>query len=115
MKDRNLYSPLWQKYQQIIAIQMKNALNGPKEVKIFKHEFEALGKRPLSDYVFNLEIDGSKVSNNINGSAIARDLYDSIKLNSNAFALISSHNYKFSMGKELVLNISTLPAEPVEV
>ena len=109
MKDKSFYYSLWLKYQQVLAMQMKNAVNGPKEIKMLKNEFAALGKRPLSDYMFELHIDNGQVANNINGKAIARDLLDVLGQNTNSLTLLSNHHYVFSMGKDLVLKISVLP------
>ena len=109
MKDKSFYYSLWLKYQQVLALQMKNAVNGPKEIKMFKYEFAALGKRPLADYMFDLHIDNGQVANNINGKAIARDLLDVLAQNPDSLALLANHHYLFSMGKDLVLKISVQP------
>ena len=113
MKDQNFYVTLWQKYQQILAMQMKNAASGTKEIQLFKNEFTALGKRPLSDYVFELETENGQVINNINGKAIARDLLGVLNETSNSRSLLAKEHYSFSMGKDLVLKITLLPPSTV--
>lgn len=110
MKDQSLYLPMWQKYQQILAMQMKNAASGPKDIQMFKNEFLALGKRPLADYLFELEIKNWQVVNNINGKAIARDLLDVLNQNTASRSLLSNQHYLFSMSKDLNLKVTLLPS-----
>jgi hypothetical protein len=106
MKEKNLYYPVWQKYLPVITIQMKNAVNGIKEIKMSKSEFEFLGNRKVSDYLINLEINKSKIANNITGSAVARDLFEILSENKICKDLLSERYYKFSMGKDFILRIS---------
>jgi hypothetical protein len=106
MKEKNLYYPLWQRYLPVIVIQVKNAINGAKQIKMSKAEFEVYGNRLASAYSINLEIENGKVVNNISGSAVARDLYDILKMDNTCKTLFTEHNYKFSMGKDFILNIS---------
>jgi hypothetical protein len=109
MTDKNLYYQLWQKYLPVIALQMKNAIKGgAKEIKMSKIEFEKYGNRKASDYVFNLEIKDSKLFNNIGGTAVARDLFDMLLTNNSVKELFIANNYKISLGKEFILNISIL-------
>lgn len=106
MMEMNLYYPLWLRYLPVIRLQMKNAVNGSKEIKMPKREFEVYGKRKVSDYILNLEISNGKVSNNIKGSAVARDLFDVLNSDDSCRALLADKNYKFDLGKEFILRIS---------
>jgi hypothetical protein len=104
----NLYYPLWKKYLPVISVQMRNALNAEKEIKMHKSEFEVYGNRVISDYFINLEIKNGKVVNNINGTAVARDLFDILSSDPNCKKLLANNYYKFSLGKEFVLRISKI-------
>ena len=106
MKEKNLYYSLWQKYLPVIALQMKNAVKGIKEIKMSRSEFEVYGNRVISDYVINLEINDGKVVNNIEGSAVARDLFDILCTDNACKKMLDHRYYKFSMGKSFILKIS---------
>jgi hypothetical protein len=106
MTDKNLYYPLWTKYLPVITVQMKNAVKGMKEVRMTKPEFDLHGNKKIADYIFDLEINNGKVSNNIRGKTVARDLYDTIQQNPSSKVLLENRHYKFSLGKDLVLKIS---------
>ena len=102
----NLYNQLWKNHLQVIALQMKNAVNGTKEIPMSKPEFEVYGNRKSSDYFINLEIDNGKVINNISGTAVARDLFACLKEDAVCNSLFANRYYKFSLGKEFILRIS---------
>ena len=61
MTYNNIYYSLWEKFLPVIAIQMKNAKNGGKELKLFKSEFAALGKKPVSELLFDIDIVNGKL------------------------------------------------------
>jgi hypothetical protein len=104
--ETNLYYALWQRYLPVIRLQMKNASSGLKEIKMSKREFDVYGKRKISDYVLNLEINNGKISNSIKGSAVARDLFDVLNSDDSCRVLLAEKNYKFNLGKEFILQIS---------
>jgi hypothetical protein len=106
MMENNLYFSIWNRYLPVIRLQMKNAVNGLKEIKMSKAEFELYGKRKVSDYLIDLEINNGKVANNIKGITIARDLFDVISSDDSCKVLLSKNNYKLNMGKEFILRIS---------
>jgi hypothetical protein len=111
MSDQNIYFPLWKKYLPIIAMQMKNAVNGNKEIKFYRNEFEGLGNRKIADYKFNLEIKNGKAVNDIRGIAVARGLFEILQQDESCKKLFQDRNYKLSMGKEFILRISILKTE----
>ncbi len=79
MADKNLFYPLWQKYLPVITLQLKNAVNGVKEIKIPKSEFDLFGSKKVADYIFNLEVKNGKVLNSIGSKGVVRDLVDIIQ------------------------------------
>lgn len=108
MKDSNLYFPLWRKYLPVIVMKLKNSTTGLQSIQLYKSEFETLGNRPVSDYTFNLEIRNGRVTSDISGTAVARDLYEILISNPDSKKIIASGHFKFGIGKNYVLNISSL-------
>lgn len=108
MRDSNIYYPLWRKYLPVIEIQIRNAKNGLKKIQLSKIEFESFGKRDDSDYTFNLEIKNGKVINDISGTAVARDLFDILKSNSNIKMEFTDKHYKINLGIDYNLKIQSI-------
>lgn len=108
MNDSNIYIPLWQKYRPVILSKMKAALESVQEYPLTKHEFEAIGDRTSSGYSFNLEIKNGILQNNIDGTAVARDLYAVLKSSETAIALMKTATFKINLTKDFKLTIQTL-------
>ncbi|MDP1727800.1 MAG: hypothetical protein Q8M15_13530 [Bacteroidota bacterium] len=115
MSEKNAYYPLWGKYLRIIGLQMKNALNGEREIALFKTEFDVFSSRKIANYSFNLEMVRAKVSNNVKGIPVARDLYEKLVEDVKIKELLIANDYKISMGKDYLLKIRLLnPIAKVE-
>ena len=108
MKDANIYILLWQKYRPVIISKMKAAMVTSQEYKLTKHEFEAIGDRTNSGYGFNLEIKNGIVQNNIEGTAVARDLYEVLKSSETAKTLMVNNHFKINLTKDFTLVIQTI-------
>lgn len=108
MKDSNIYVPLWQKYRPILVSKMREALVSAQEYPLSKHEFETIGDRTQSGYSFNLEIKNGIVLNNIEGTAVARDLFEVLKNSKSASELLKQHNFKINLNKEFILTIQLI-------
>lgn len=109
MKESNIYLNIWDKYRPVIISKMKLAIQSPQEYKLSKHEFESLGKRLISGYTFNLEITDGKLSNNIDGTAVARDLFEVLKNSPTAKGLMQNNLVKISLTKDFTLRIQIQP------
>ena len=107
MKDKNLYIPLWKKYLPVIRLQMKNALNSPKEIKMSKVQFEDYGARKAANYLIKLVIKKSKVQNSIKNTAVAKDLFDVLNEDKQCRDLMEVNDYSFSLDAEFILRINT--------
>ncbi len=105
MKDTNIYQALWEKYRPVIISKLKLAVTEPQEYQLSKHEFEAIGNRTSAGYSFNLEIVNGNLSNNIDGTAVARDLYEVLKSSATAKELMHNNHIKISLGKDFKLRI----------
>ncbi|MBC7381666.1 MAG: hypothetical protein H7296_01580 [Bacteroidia bacterium] len=115
MSEKNAYYPLWAKYLRIIALQMKNAIKGEREIALYKNEFDVFSSRKIANYSFNLEMVRGKVSNNVKGIPVARDLYEKLVEDMNIKSLLMANDYKISMGKDYLLKIRLLnPPAKVE-
>ncbi|MBK7566191.1 MAG: hypothetical protein IPI31_00035 [Bacteroidetes bacterium] len=105
MKEKNIYIPLWQKYKPVILTMMRKALDTPCEYQLSKYEFEAIGERIKAGYAFKLEFANGRVINNIEGTAVARDLVQVLKASNTANILLKENNYKINMGKDFKIKI----------
>ena len=108
MNQSNIYLTLWDKYRPIIINQMKLALTEPQVYSLSKHEFEAIGDRLSSGYSFNLELKNGKLMNNIDGTAVARDLLEVLKKSKTASELMEGHHFKINLSKDFKLTIQTI-------
>lgn len=106
MEGRN-YLSTWQKYMPVIRLHLKKSLQEEQQFKLNITDFEAAGSRAKSGYTFNINMENGKVTNNISGSAVARDLYELLKADEAIKALLKDKNVKISVGKSFVLSIKT--------
>ena len=106
MEERK-YLTIWKKYFPVIRLHLKKSLNEDQNFKLNITDFESAGDRGKSGYTFNLMIENGKVTNNISGSAIARDLYEVLKADETVKAFLQDRNVKISVGKSFVLSIKT--------
>jgi hypothetical protein len=109
MKDSSIYVPLWQKYRPVLVSKMREALVSAQVYSLSKHEFEAIGDRTQSGYTFNLEIKNGILQNNIDGTAVARDLYEVLKNSKSASELLKQYHFKFNLNKDFLMTIQLIP------
>ena len=69
-------------------------------------DFALVGNR--KSYSFNLEFDDGVVSNNISGSAVARDLAEVLSTSSSVKSILKTGYFKFRMDNNFTLWISKL-------
>jgi hypothetical protein len=105
MNDHNIYFTFWLKYKPTIVALLKSSRTKPQQYQMFKHEFEALGNRVKSNYVFNLEIVNGKCVNDISGTAVARDLLEILNTSEIAKSLFKNNHFKINMGIDFMLHI----------
>ena len=108
MEERK-YLTTWRKYIPVIRLHLKRSLVEEQNFKLNITDFESAGDRGKSGYTFNLAMENSKVTNNISGSAVARDLYEALKADEAIKAMLLDKNVKISVGKSFVLSIKTTP------
>ncbi|MDB5023697.1 MAG: hypothetical protein JWP78_1452 [Mucilaginibacter sp.] len=106
MEERK-YLQTWKKYIPVIRLYLKKSLTEDQQFKLNITDFESAGDRGKSGYTFNLQIENGKVSNNISGSAVARDLFELLKADEVIKAFLQEKSVKISVGKSFMLTIKT--------
>ena len=106
MEERK-YLTTWRKYIPVIRLHLKRSLAEEQSFKLNITDFESAGDRGKSGYTFSLAMENGKVTNNISGSAVARDLYEALKTDETIKAIIQDKAIKISVGKSFVLSIKT--------
>lgn len=91
----------------VIRLHLKRSLQDEQQFKLNITDFEAAGSKGKSGYTFNINIENGKVTNNISGSAVARDLYELLKADEAVKAILKDKTVKISVGKSFVLSIKT--------
>src|SRR5882757_1500896 len=108
MEERK-YLQTWKKYIPVIRLHLKRSLTEDQSFKLNITDFESAGDRGKSGYTFNIMMENGKVTNNISGSAVARDLYESLKADEATKAMLQDKAIKISVGKSFLLSIKTTP------
>ena len=103
MTDQNshLYEPIWQKHMPEILLELKKSR--PSSLSLNASDFHEAGNRKR--YAFKLEIEKNTVTNNIKGSAVARDLLRVLQRNEQFNEVAQSNHLIFRMDKEFRLYI----------
>lgn len=106
MEERK-YLTTWKRYIPVIRLHLKRSLNGEQQFKLNITDFESAGDRGKSGYTFSIVLENGKVTNNISGSAVARDLFEAMKDDEAIKAMLQNKSIKISVGKSFMLNIKT--------
>jgi hypothetical protein len=106
MEERK-YLQTWKKYLPVIRLHLKKSVVEEQQFKLNITDFESAGERGKSGYTFNLQMENGKAMNNISGSAVARDLYESLKTDDIIKAFLQDKSVKISVGKSFMLTIKT--------
>jgi hypothetical protein len=106
MEERK-YLTTWKRYIPVIRLHLKRSLTEEQSFKLNITDFESAGDRGKSGYTFNLTMENGKVTNNVSGSAVARDLYEALKDDEAIKAFLQERHVKMSVGKSFVLSIKT--------
>ncbi|MES2427153.1 MAG: hypothetical protein V4560_09270 [Bacteroidota bacterium] len=108
MEERK-YLTTWRRYIPVIRLHLKRSLIAEQSFKLNITDFESAGDRGKSGYTFNITMENGKVTNNISGSAVARDLYEALKTDEATKAMLQDKAIKISVGKSFLLSIKTTP------
>ncbi len=99
--NKSKYLELWERYLPAIIRTMQNCNNNLLHILLNSYEFKLVSN--MKNYSFNLEYTDGKVSNNIKGSALARDLATVIENSQEAMELIAEGHIKIRMDRKFCL------------
>jgi hypothetical protein len=108
MIKTNIYLPVWKKYKPAILNMMKESTNEITEYQLSRHEFESIGDRPKAGFSFKLVIKNGKFINNIDGTAVARDLFIVLNESKTARSLFNLYCYQINLTNDFKLLIQIL-------
>jgi|TARA_B100000959_G_C14934095_1_gene604952 hypothetical protein len=103
--SKGKYTNIWQNTISAIS-DMLNSENPNGCIELNSRDFAKVGNR--KNYSFNIEYDGGSVSNNLSGSAVARDLAAVISRSNSVKAVLKNGHYKIRMDKNFALWVSKL-------
>lgn len=103
MTDQNshLYEHIWQKHMPEILLELTKSR--PRAILLNASDFHKAGDRKR--YAFKLELEKNTVSNNIKGSAVARDLLRVLQRNEKFNEVAQANHLIFGMDKDFKLHI----------
>jgi hypothetical protein len=108
-KNKELYIELWKKLLPDIIVMLKKAADNRHQSKQLNETmFVEVGNRKKSGYGFNLVFHGTTITNNIDGSAVARDLANVLLDSPEANKILRTGKYKINMRKKYYLTIQKL-------
>jgi len=100
MASTGKYTDLWTK--QRISIKEKLGIATTKQsIQLNSDDFNKVGNR--SSYSFNLEFVNGIVSNNLGGSAVARDLAQVLENSNEIKEILKTGHYKINMDRQFCL------------
>ena len=99
------YSNIWRNELTTISEVLSSSASSGSITLNFE-DFALVGNR--QSYSFNLEFDDGVVSNNISGSAVARDLAAELSNSSSVKSILKTGYFKFRMDNNFTLWISKL-------
>ena len=104
-REKNLYVEYWETYLEDFIEIIKDGEN------IYGASVDFEGLKSCGDrtnYGFRLEIKNGQVSNNIDGSAVARDLYDVLSSKSFFMSLARNKKIVFKLSSKGLLDVEFL-------
>jgi len=104
--NKSKYIELWERYLPSIIQTLQSCDNNMRHLLLNAYEFKLIGN--MKSYSFNLEFVDGKVSNNIKGSAMAKDLAAVIENSKTASNIITAGHYKLRMDNKFCLWICKL-------
>ena len=99
------YSNIWRNELTTISEVLSSSASSGSITLNFE-DFELVGNR--QSYSFNLEFDDGIVSNNISGSAVARDLAAVLSTSSSVKSILKTGYFKFRMDNNFTLWVSRI-------
>ena len=111
MSTQSLYTNLWRKYLPVINILLKKTETGDQQLKMYRHEFEDMGKKPAAGFSFNFDMVNRKVISGKITSAVARDFIQVLLESDKVAEYLKGHHIGFSLSSSFILTIKAKEAE----
>lgn len=105
MKTSGKYIDLWTNQRQSIKNKLEN-ISTKQLIQLNQEDFQKVGNR--ASYSFNLEYHNGVVVNNIDGSAVARDLVSVLEASNEIKNILKVGRYKINMDTHFCLWIQKL-------
>lgn len=105
MKTSGKYIDLWTNQRQSIKNKLEN-ISTKQLIQLNQEDFEKVGNR--ASYSFNLEYHNGVVVNNIDGTAVARDLVSVLEASNEIKNILKVGRYKINMDTHFCLWIQKL-------
>lgn len=100
MASSGKYTDLWTKQRISIKDKLGNSTT-KQSIQLNSEDFNKVGNR--SNYSFNLEFVNGIISNNIGGSAVARDLAQVLENSNEIKEILKTGHYKINMDRQFCL------------
>jgi hypothetical protein len=107
MSKSEKYIDLWTKHRASIKDKLKNS-EVKQSIQLNYEEFKSVGDRKESNYSFNLEFENGSRSNNVDGSAVARDLAKVLVSSTEINEILKTGHFKINMDKRFCLWIQRI-------
>ena len=101
--NKNKYEPIWHEQLPAILNAIRNRKMGSQTISMPARQFEAVGNR--KKYSFRLDLEDVEVTNNIGGSAVARDLRNVLFENQEALELLKCIVVTIKMDRNFTLTL----------
>lgn len=99
------YISLWNKYRPAIIQLMVASQEGPREYKLYAHEFKVLNAKEKS-YSFEMRAFKGKAINKTKTTANALDLLAMLNDSKKAVELMTENQFDFTLDKQYVLHVA---------
>lgn len=100
MSSSGKYIDLWTKQRTTIKNKLENALT-KQSIQLNPEEFKKVGNR--ASYSFNLEFNNGVVANNVDGTAVARDLAKVLENSTDIKEILKEGHFKINMDRRYCL------------
>lgn len=100
MSSSGKYIDLWSKQRSPIKDKLENA-STKQSIQLNPEEFKKVGNR--ASYSFNLEFENGIVVNNVDGTAVARDLAKVLENSNDIKEILKEGHYKINMDRRYCL------------
>ncbi|MBI3883718.1 MAG: hypothetical protein HY305_05785 [Sphingobacteriales bacterium] len=115
LKQRFMYTHIWNKYLPVIRILLKKSATGNQTLDLNRVDFERAGSGRKAGYKFDIQYEDGRVGNVISGSDLASNLAAVMLEDTGTKAILKDNNYTVSLNTRFQLLIkNTSPAKETD-